>query len=131
MLESPLRITLCFLFLFQACLVSCQEQEAASVKIMDKTAVQTMLEKVQEGEVQLLDVRTAAEYSKGAIPGAVNLDIRSADFKEQLQDFDLDKPVIIYCHSGGRSAKASGILKAMGFTQIFDYTGGYSDWSRN
>ena len=90
-----------------------------------------MLEKVQEGEVQLLDVRTAAEFSKGAIPGAINLDIRSADFMEQLQDFDLDKPVIIYCHSGGRSAKASDILNTMGFTQIFDYKGGYSDWSKN
>jgi rhodanese-related sulfurtransferase len=129
-MKNSLRIALSVFLLFQATLVSCQEGGSAEVKIVDKSAVTALLQKVETGEVQLLDVRTAAEFNKGAIPGAINLDIRGAEFKEQLGDFDTDKPIIIYCHSGGRSAKASGILESLGFTQIFDYKGGYSDWSR-
>lgn len=131
MKKSTLRFAVYTLLFFHVTLVSCQESISSEVKIVDKSTVLAMLEEVKEGQVQLLDVRTAAEFSRGAIPGAINLDIRGADFKEQLEDFDTDKPIVIYCHSGVRSSKASELLKTMGFTKIYDYKGGYSDWSQN
>jgi len=36
----------------------------------------------------------------------------------------------VYCKKGGRSAKASKILKALGFTKIFDLQGGISNWQQ-
>lgn len=109
-------------------LVCCQSANSES-QIVNKEEVSSMLQLVEEGSVQLLDVRTPEEFERGAIPGAINLDIRSSEFKEQLEDLDKDKPVILYCQSGFRSNKAAGILLSMGFTKVLDYKGGYSDWS--
>ena len=109
-------------------LVCCQSADSEA-QIVNKEKVSSMLQQVEEGSVQLLDVRTPEEFERGAIPGAINLDIRSAEFKEQLEDLDIDKPVILYCQSGFRSNKAAGILLSLGFTKVLDYKGGYSDWS--
>ena len=128
-MHSLLKRSIVLLLFMQMSLVCCQSAEAEA-QIVNKEKVYSLLQQVEEGSVQLLDVRTPEEFNRGAIPGALNLDIRSEDFTEQLEDLDKDKPVILYCQSGFRSNKAAGILLSLGFTQVLDYKGGYSDWSR-
>ncbi len=128
-MHSLLKRSIVLLLFMQVSLVCCQSAEAEA-QIVNKEKVSSLLQQVEEGSVQLLDVRTPEEFNRGAIPGALNLDIRSEDFTEQLEDLDKDKPVILYCQSGFRSNKAAGILLSLGFTQVLDYKGGYSDWSR-
>lgn len=123
-----LKRSVLLLFFMNVSLVCCQSADSEA-QIVNKEEVSSMLQQVEEGSIQLLDVRTPEEFEQGAIPGALNLDIRSAEFKEQLEDLDKDKPVILYCQSGFRSNKAAGILLSLGFTQVLDYKGGYSDWS--
>jgi hydroxyacylglutathione hydrolase len=91
---------------------------------IDKEAVEA---KLAEGNVQLIDVRGVAEYKKGHIEGALNLFV--GKLPQNLDKVSKDKPVIIHCQSGGRSAIAYSILKSNGFDNIQNYAGGWVDWS--
>ena len=74
----------------------------------------------------LLDVRTAEEFSGGHIPGAVNISL--PDLPQKLKRVSSKKPVILYCRSGNRSAQASQLLAAAGYTGIYDL-GGIITWT--
>lgn len=73
----------------------------------------------------LLDVRTPQEYSRGHIDNARNIPVDVLDGR--LGELDKDQPVVVYCQSGKRSARAVSMLKAAGFTQVHDL-GGMSNW---
>ena len=65
---------------------------------------------------QLVDVRTPQEYAQGAIPGSVNVPLQMIQMAhDQLSK---DKPVIVYCVSGTRSAQAQMFLENMGFNAV-------------
>ena len=77
---------------------------------------------------QIVDVRTEAEYTKGHIDGAILADISSGQFQEVASGLDKDKPVFVYCLSGGRSSSAASQLQQMGFTSITNLSGGMLAW---
>jgi len=78
------------------------------------------------GEVILLDVRTQEEYDQGHIPGAVCLP--NEDILPELpMPFDKDAEILVYCHSGRRSAEAAKKLLGMGCANVSDF-GGIRDW---
>lgn len=80
---------------------------------------------------QLLDVRTNKEFQDGHIEGAVNIDVRQEGLLEShALKMDKTLPVYLYCYGGGRSRRASQLLDSLGFSKIYDYSGGYSDWSQ-
>lgn len=79
-------------------------------------------------DVQLLDVRTPKEFNAGHIASAQNINFLSPSFEHDILKLDKTKPVIIYCQMGGRSAKCATKMKALGFTKILDYKGGFSKW---
>lgn len=83
---------------------------------------------VNGGKGTVLDVRTPKEYTEGHLNGSVNINYFDKDFKDQVAKLDKSKPVYVYCHSGGRSAKAMTIMKGEGFTTVYNLTGGYSAW---
>jgi rhodanese-related sulfurtransferase len=77
---------------------------------------------------QIVDVRTSEEFNEGHLEEAVNIDFYENDFMEQMSVLDKDRPVFIYCQSGGRSGKASDKLFEAGYKQLYDLQGGYSHW---
>jgi thioredoxin len=79
--------------------------------------------------IQLLDVRTAGEFAKGHLRNARNLDVREPDFGQKLAQLDPKRPMLVYCLSGGRSAKAASLLREAGFTRVYDLQGGFARWS--
>lgn len=105
--------------------ISCVNQKQEGVLVANPD---TFEQKMTEPEVQILDVRTEGEFAEGHIQDAQNIDVLQDDFKEKVATLDKNKPVMVYCKMGGRSAKAAGILKEMGFTQIVDLEGGYTAW---
>lgn len=72
----------------------------------------------------LLDVRTAGEYRQGAIKGAKNIDIMSADFKTKVAALDPEKTYLIYCRSGNRSGQACNYMAGLGFKNVYNLSGG-------
>ena len=92
-----------------------------SIKQLSPEEFRTQIEK---NNLQLVDVRTPAEFKGGHINGAINIDFFSGKFKLKFDKLDKHKPVYMYCRSGGRSRQASRKLHAMGFTEIYDLKGG-------
>lgn len=79
-------------------------------------------------DLLILDVRTDPEVAEGMIEGAVQEDFRSPQFQENLKRYAMDKPVLLYCRSGGRSGNAAKMMENMGFTEIYDLAGGILAW---
>lgn len=77
--------------------------------------------------VLLLDVRTAAEHSFGAIAGSVNIPLD--ELRGRLVELPTDRPILIYCAIGLRGYLALKILAARGFTNIKNLSGGYKTYS--
>ena len=78
----------------------------------------------------LLDVRSAAEFEKGHIPGAVSFDINSSQFAEKADALDKSKAYLVNCAVGMRSARACKKLEGMGFTNLFDLAPGFEGWKK-
>ena len=64
----------------------------------------------------VVDVRTAEEFATGHLDGALNFDVQSASFAEQVSSLDPAADYVIYCRSGNRSGAAIDSMKALGFT---------------
>jgi len=80
-------------------------------------------------DVQLVDVRTPEEFEQGYIPGAMNIDWRSAEFADNaVRMLDPSKPIAIYCKAGRRSHAAAGKLYTMGYKHIVELEGGFEAW---
>ena len=86
---------------------------------------------MKQPNIQLVDVRTPAEYAEGHIANSKNINITGEDFDEQVALLNKSKPVMLYCKSGMRSAKASLRLKELGFENITDLEGGFNNWSES
>ena len=76
----------------------------------------------------IIDVRTAAEFAEGHLPGAVNIDIASPDFAAQVSALDPSAPYAVYCRSGNRSASALAEMAAVGMTGAYHLGGGIGAW---
>ena len=76
----------------------------------------------------LLDVRTPAEFASGHLPGALNIDVESADFSKSIAALDRSKTYAVYCRSANRSKVAMTAMKRAGFTKLFDLAGGINAW---
>ena len=85
---------------------------------------------ISQGKVQLVDVRTRAEFMSGHIKGASNIDFfQGSVFESAFSKMKKDKPIYLYCQSGNRSQKAARRLSDMGFEEVYDLRGGYRAWS--
>jgi DMSO/TMAO reductase YedYZ molybdopterin-dependent catalytic subunit/rhodanese-related sulfurtransferase/glyoxylase-like metal-dependent hydrolase (beta-lactamase superfamily II) len=79
-----------------------------------------------EPDLQLLDVRAAAETADGALPGAVEIPL--AVLADSLDALNPELPVVVYCASGYRSLIAASLLAHIGFGDVSDLLGGYGAW---
>ncbi|MBT8309735.1 MAG: rhodanese-like domain-containing protein [Flavobacteriaceae bacterium] len=80
--------------------------------------------RIQDKNIQLVDVRTPAEFNSGHIKRAKNIDFYSAKFASEFEKLDKDRPLYLYCRSGSRSRSAAKKLAALGFTELYDLQGG-------
>ncbi|MEA1989411.1 MAG: rhodanese-like domain-containing protein [Pseudomonadota bacterium] len=76
----------------------------------------------------VLDVRTAGEYKEGFIGNATN--ISSTEISAKLGHLPADKetPILVYCLTGARSARAAGIMSKNGYTNVNNLAGGINAW---
>ena len=77
----------------------------------------------------VLDVRQPQEYAKKHINGATLIPL--GELPHRLSEVPKDTPVIVYCRSGNRSARAVAYLMDQGYINIHNLTGGMIVWSRS
>ncbi len=80
----------------------------------------------KRSEYNLIDVRTPREYSRGFIPGAVNIQLH--DLRTRYSEIDKNKPTILYCQKGLRGYLARLILRQNGIDKIVSIPGGLKLW---
>ncbi len=70
----------------------------------------------------IIDVRSPGEFAGGHVEGAVNLPIDSISETDvlKLTSNDKDKPVILYCRSGGRASSVQSRMEQWGFTSVYN-----------
>ena len=87
--------------------------------------MQNIIKSIKEKKGTLLDVRSPMEFEENHIPGAINipLDIIESNMK---QISAMQKPIVVYCLSGGRSSTAASILQQNGIQDIYNGGGIFS-----
>ncbi|HTN52507.1 MAG TPA: rhodanese-like domain-containing protein [Anaeromyxobacter sp.] len=83
-------------------------------------------QKIEAG-AKVLDVRSPEEFRGGAYPGAVNIPVQS--LAGRLAELPKDRPIVVYCASGGRSAVAARLLAQAGYADVVN-AGGLGDMPR-
>ncbi|MGZ4764973.1 MAG: MBL fold metallo-hydrolase [Ilumatobacteraceae bacterium] len=74
----------------------------------------------------LIDVRNPGEVALGTIAGARKISL--PELLTNLDQLDRTAPTVVFCASGYRSAIASSLLRAHGFSDVSDLVGGYTAW---
>jgi rhodanese-related sulfurtransferase len=77
-------------------------------------------------ELQLVDVRNPGETAEGVLPHARRLPLPT--LVDHLDMLDRDRPTVVYCAAGARSAVAASAIAAAGFADVSDLLGGYAAW---
>ncbi len=77
----------------------------------------------------VLDVRTPEEYATGHLANSVLLPVNQVKAQAGTVLKDRNAPVLIYCHSGGRSDAAAKVLKEQGYTNVMSVVGGIVAWN--
>ena len=84
---------------------------------------------IKEGGVVVLDVRTPKEWAEGLLSkDAVKLDFHGVDFEADLEELDREKPYLVHCAAGVRSAKTRDRMVKLGFKWIYHFGGGSRGW---
>ena len=81
---------------------------------------------LERGEAAVIDVRGRSEWEAGHLPGVPNIPV--GHLAERLDELPTDRPVIVHCQGGGRSAIAASLLQARGVAHVVNMTGGYGAW---
>ena len=90
----------------------------------------TFEQKIKAGGVQVLDVRTAGEYSGSHLKNVMLADwTDKAQFAERTKYLDKNKTLLVYCAAGGRSGQAAEWLKEQGFKEVVNLQGGITAWN--
>jgi hydroxyacylglutathione hydrolase len=85
-----------------------------------------LAQRMNAGSVAVIDVRGAAEWEAGHLPGVLNIPV--GYLTERLREIPRDRPVVVHCRTGARSAIAASLLEAVGFKDVFNLAGGYVAW---
>ena len=94
----------------------------------EKISVEDARKLLNKENVIFLDVRTPKEWAKtGVIPGALKKNFYDDDFSEYIGSLDENKKYIVYCHSGGRSPKATKMMESAKL-MVQDMDAGISGW---
>ena len=88
--------------------------------------MKSVMEKVQNREAFLIDVRTEIEWNEGHAKGAVHFELSKIQ-EGETPAVSKDAEIYLYCRSGSRSGVAKEILKKEGFTNV-ENLGGLDDW---
>ena len=90
---------------------------------------------MREQAALVVDVRDAGEVeASGKVKGALNVSRGMLEFRADPESpyhdkaFSKDRPILVYCASGGRSALSGKLLKDMGFENVHNL-GAFKDWA--
>lgn len=106
-------------------LAGCSSASAAT----EDVNVDGFAQVIEDPSIVILDVRTPEEFAQGHIAGSINIDVSNSNFVSEVSKLDKTKTYAVYCRSGNRSEVATAEMEKLGFTSLYNMTGGAIDWS--
>jgi thioredoxin len=113
-------------FIFQACGQQKNNKDQINGSLLSAKEFKDRIE--ANAAAPLVDVRTPEEFEKGHLPNSYNIDWSGNGFENKIMGFERDKPIFVYCLSGGRSAVAAEKMRSFGFKQVVELEGGLMKW---
>lgn len=95
-----------------------------------KMGPQEAVQLINRRHAFLLDVRDVAEVAAGKIAQSRNIPLRDLEGRLTELSKNKEKPLLVYCQSGTRSAAAAAILQKNGFTEVYSLEGGLPAWEK-
>jgi hydroxyacylglutathione hydrolase len=83
----------------------------------------------ERGELAVLDVRRRHEWEAGHVPGVPN--VPAGLLPGRLDELPTDRPLVLHCQGGTRSAIAASVLRARGLHNVVNLAGGFAAWLRD
>jgi rhodanese-related sulfurtransferase len=108
-----------------AVIVISQQPAPGVTQLPPEITVAQTVDKQKNGAF-ILDVREPSEWAQAHIQGATLIPLGS--LPNRLNELPKDRQIVVYCHSGNRSAQGRDILKNAGFTQVTSMAGGITAW---
>ncbi|MBQ5696121.1 MAG: rhodanese-like domain-containing protein [Clostridium sp.] len=87
-----------------------------------KSISSTQAEKLikDSSDLIIIDVRRYSEFKQGKIPNAINIPVEELEWEiEELKE-NIDKPILVYCKAGHKSALACQMLEEEGFNNLYN-----------
>ncbi|RNB91437.1 MBL fold metallo-hydrolase [Brevibacillus fluminis] len=103
-------------------------EAAVQLEVYEEVDPAQIAAQVESGDVYVLDVRNQSEWKEGHIPGATH--IMLGTLPRRLAEVPAEKPLVVQCRSGARSAMACSILQANGHKRVMNLTGGILQWAK-
>ncbi len=82
----------------------------------------------QRSNIYLLDVRTPGEYQQVRLESARLIPINQ--FAKRLAEVPKDRPILVYCAVGSRSAQVVNYLARQGYPELYNLSGGIYAWAQ-
>ena len=102
------------------------EMKDFAVEERPPIGVREVVQKLENKEITVLDVRQPAEWDGGHIEGAIF--ITGAELPERADEVPDDKPIAVVCGSGYRSSIMASLLAHRGRKEVTNVAGGMSAW---
>ena len=99
------------------------------MKEVDALQLHGLLQEQDGKGIVLVDVRTPAEAARGGIEGARNVPLHLLPVVGH--ELDSEASLVLYCHSGARSAQGCAFLMTRGYSNVFNLRGGILGWAQS
>ena len=80
----------------------------------------------KKADILILDVRNPDEYALCNLGGQL---LPMSELPQRFQELNPDQQIVIHCHAGGRSRRATEFLMKQGFKRVFNLRGGITAWA--
>lgn len=118
-------LSFAFVFLVVLLLIETFKRRFLGFKEIDAPEA---VRRMNHDDAVVLDVREDQEFAEGHIVNALHIPVGVLDKRLDELEAHKDKPIIVYCRSGDRAARASATLHKQGFTAVFKLNGGVLAW---
>jgi hydroxyacylglutathione hydrolase len=97
-----------------------------TVETVPRMSAAELAPRLRTGELLVIDVRGHDEWETGHLPGVANIPLGRLD--ERVAELPEDRPIVVQCQGGTRSAIAASVLQSRGVANVIDLSGGFAAW---
>jgi hydroxyacylglutathione hydrolase len=103
------------------------EKAGLQTGVIPQVMVEELYDRLKEpGDLQVIDVRSPAEFGRAHVPGAINVSLKT--LSAHLEKVNPARPVALVCISGYQSSTAASLMARQGLKKVLNVAGGTEAW---